>query len=415
MSHQFKGIPLQNNGENLCFCNSGTNALLSSEQITSRIFHHHCDTCEILCRLKNSSLPNFQETCTNCGSKTFQEHHEKILMLPQVMIVKLQRYEKNRFNRIIKKNCMDVEPSIILPLLESEYMLNAVVTHYGETTKKGHYITTLYRNGQWIDCNDEVVTPTNNVPNMGYLFFYDRVNNQPLTLPSIPIDIPEVATTIVTEHISSSNFRSESKSPNIKKRKKSENFDEPNDGKPAKKQKQAPNTSSEGLMETFMIECKICKKAFKNIHRHLFSKKGKTDCGELYSDEDIDRLHEMSKIGRKEYKRKYQERNKQKLADYNKAHHQQNKVKILKKKKDNYQQNQDKIAKKRKDPKNKEKTSEYNKKYYQEHTTEKAEANKRCYKKRREDEKNQFIRFRMSLLGQFLYAFVTTGISFREV
>ena len=77
MSNQFKGIPLHNNGENLCFCNSGTNAILSSEQITSRIFQHHCDTCEILCRLKNSSLPNFQETCTNCGSKTFQEHHEK--------------------------------------------------------------------------------------------------------------------------------------------------------------------------------------------------------------------------------------------------------------------------------------------------------------------------------------------------
>ena len=56
MSYQFKGIPLENNGENLCFCNSGTNALLSSELITSRIFEHHCDTCTILCRLKIASL-----------------------------------------------------------------------------------------------------------------------------------------------------------------------------------------------------------------------------------------------------------------------------------------------------------------------------------------------------------------------
>lgn len=48
--------------------------------------------------------------------------------------------------------------------------------HYGETTHKGHYITTLYRDGQWIDCNDEIVGVTNDVPKMGYLFFYDRVS-----------------------------------------------------------------------------------------------------------------------------------------------------------------------------------------------------------------------------------------------
>ena len=261
MSNQFTGIPLENNGENLCFCNSGTNALLSSEQITSRIFQHHCYTCEILCRLKIASthppikllarplkefvawflphfrskeqqdcdeflqliiekcgilreltqsvvhitykckkckkatntedtrtvfyedltessiaeifsntertFPEFQEKCTYCKSKTFHEHNEKILMLQEVLIVKLQRYQKNRFNRIINKNCMDIKPSIILSLDETDYMLNAVVTHYGETTHKGHYITTLYRNGQWIDCNDEVVRPTNDVPKMG--------------------------------------------------------------------------------------------------------------------------------------------------------------------------------------------------------------------------------------------------------
>ena len=123
------------------------------------------------------TFPNFQEKCTHCKVKTIHEHYEKILMLPDVLIVKLQRYQKNRFNRIINKNCMDIQPSIILTLLDTDYMLNAVVTHYGRTTHEGHYITTLYRDGQWIDCNDEVVRPTNNVPEMGYLFFYDRVKN----------------------------------------------------------------------------------------------------------------------------------------------------------------------------------------------------------------------------------------------
>ena len=46
MSNQFKGIPFKNErGENLCYCNSGTNALLSSEKITSQITQEHCEVC----------------------------------------------------------------------------------------------------------------------------------------------------------------------------------------------------------------------------------------------------------------------------------------------------------------------------------------------------------------------------------
>ena len=78
---------------------------------------------------------------------------------------------------------MNVDPSIILPSVESEYMLNAVVTHYGETTSRGHYITTLYRDGRFIDCNDEVVAPATNDPKMGYLFF--MTESIMLLLPSL--------------------------------------------------------------------------------------------------------------------------------------------------------------------------------------------------------------------------------------
>ena len=39
----------------------------------------------------------------------------------------------------------------------------------------GHYVTTLFRDGQWIDCNDTVLSPATEAPAMGYLFFYDRV------------------------------------------------------------------------------------------------------------------------------------------------------------------------------------------------------------------------------------------------
>ena len=46
MANQFRGIPFENDGENLCYCNSGSNALLSSEKLTSQIKQDHCLTCE---------------------------------------------------------------------------------------------------------------------------------------------------------------------------------------------------------------------------------------------------------------------------------------------------------------------------------------------------------------------------------
>ena len=60
MSTQFKGIPFKNEeGENLCYCNSGTNGLLSSEKITSQLRQDHCEVCfacNFLYWMINSSL-----------------------------------------------------------------------------------------------------------------------------------------------------------------------------------------------------------------------------------------------------------------------------------------------------------------------------------------------------------------------
>ena len=54
MANTFRGIPFENNGENLCYCNSGSNALLSSEKLTSQIRpHDDCLACEFLFRMKD--------------------------------------------------------------------------------------------------------------------------------------------------------------------------------------------------------------------------------------------------------------------------------------------------------------------------------------------------------------------------
>ena len=274
---RFKGIPFENKkGANLCYCNSVSNALLSSEQITSRILQYHCDICNFLLNIKNANpypivksakalkefvarfkpdfqsnkqqdccdflqtllekcsilkqltlsivhvtfkctkcekvsrsddernilyedftgssianvisgtdrtFPNFFDDCFECKMKTVHEHNEKMLMLPEVMIVNLKRFKRSRSNRVIGKNSMEIEPSIILHLEETFYSLNAVVSHFGTRTDNGHYIATLQRDG-WIDCNDTVVLPANGSPKMGYLFFYDKVSDAPSGIPN---------------------------------------------------------------------------------------------------------------------------------------------------------------------------------------------------------------------------------------
>ena len=44
----------------------------------------------------------------------------------------------------------------------------------------GHYTATLHANNQWIECNDEDINFTNDIPKMGYLFLYDRVQEAPV-------------------------------------------------------------------------------------------------------------------------------------------------------------------------------------------------------------------------------------------
>ena len=183
---------------------------------------------------------------------------------------------------------MNVDPSIILQLDQTDHMLNAVVTHYSETTHKGHYITTLFRNEQWIDCNDEVVSATNKVPEMGYLFFYDRVNDVPLALLSLPMgnpeegmptERPEFEENYLNQKGQTSDRNNKAKKPKFssdstndfqrkrQKRKHSSAFKD----KSGKNDLEEPSSSKfvklEKEQEKFI--CKGCDKSYKLIHSHL--------------------------------------------------------------------------------------------------------------------------------------------------
>ena len=76
-----------------------------------------------------------------CNAKTTHEKQEMILCLPDVLVVNLQRYKQTQSNRITSKDSKHIYPSIVLPIGETSYYLNAVVTHDGQTTSQGCMIT----------------------------------------------------------------------------------------------------------------------------------------------------------------------------------------------------------------------------------------------------------------------------------
>ena len=300
----FNGLPFENNpGENLCYCNSVTNGLLSSAKVKSKIRQDHCfccdflygmynadffppiksarplkalvahsspnfrsnrqqdctefansvlEKCELLTELTQSivyvtykcrrcsktttdrenrnilyesitgstlgeiigsnrerSFPIFQKDCTRCKMETDHDHDENILMMPELLLINLQRFQTSKSKRVIlNKNCMDIEPSDFLNLGGTVYILRAVISHYGNEPHKGHYIATLYSNGNWIDCNDDTVGPATVTPQMGYLFFYDKLNEIPLAAPGISQNVNEsFGSTLPYLHESDSTFK----------------------------------------------------------------------------------------------------------------------------------------------------------------------------------------------------------------
>ena len=53
----FNGLPFENNpGENLCYCNSVANSLLSSVRVKSSIWQGHCLSCDFLHGMYNAGF-----------------------------------------------------------------------------------------------------------------------------------------------------------------------------------------------------------------------------------------------------------------------------------------------------------------------------------------------------------------------
>ena len=226
------------------------------------------DSIDEILSLEENDPPVLKE-CKNCKKNTSHAELEAYYELPDVLIICLKRFEQ--VDKNITKNCKEVEPT---PLLHHDqgdtvYALKSVVTHFGPHTNVGHYITALHINdSQWIYCNDEITSIQNEIPKMGYLFVYEKINESPLALP---IDIND-------EQVASTSFVSQplSECSNLTKRLISSSSEEDEISSRKDERHQRKKSRSEGLVAK-NLSCsrreknKLIPSLLKNI-KSLFKK-----------------------------------------------------------------------------------------------------------------------------------------------
>lgn len=58
------------------------------------------------------------------------------------------------------------------------YRLIGIVSHIGTSTQCGHYVAHIFKDGRWVIFNDDKVGASVNPPkDMGYLYFFERLNS----------------------------------------------------------------------------------------------------------------------------------------------------------------------------------------------------------------------------------------------
>ena len=80
---------------------------------------------------------SFVKLCSKCQINTNHERYEKIVTQPNVLIINIKRFKRNKYNRIIGKNSIEINPSIVLKLDQVVYSLKGVVSHIGTQIHKG--------------------------------------------------------------------------------------------------------------------------------------------------------------------------------------------------------------------------------------------------------------------------------------
>ena len=97
-------------------------------------------------------------TCYFCERSQYHEKTEKIMVLPEVLIVYLKRFPRSLYGRSTRKNDTPVDPPNILSLSDqTDYFLRSIITHHGQQVNNGHVTVTLNTSQGLILCNDLIV------------------------------------------------------------------------------------------------------------------------------------------------------------------------------------------------------------------------------------------------------------------
>ena len=91
--------------------------------------------------------------CDNCSDKIDATTERTIMDSPEILFIQLLRFS----NDSTKLNA-DVTVQDVIYINDYPYQFKSAICHIGLNLGVGHYIAFININGEWFNCNDNVVT-----------------------------------------------------------------------------------------------------------------------------------------------------------------------------------------------------------------------------------------------------------------
>lgn len=122
-------------------------------------------------------------SCENCGNKVQDIEHEVdtgIFKLPEILIISLKRFQKNKknLNYVFIDDTLDFSEYSYNSTDEGViYNIKSIVCHTGKSLDHGHYFSIIKIDNKWIKFNDIEVKQIDIAdldPSYPYILFYER-------------------------------------------------------------------------------------------------------------------------------------------------------------------------------------------------------------------------------------------------
>lgn len=118
-------------------------------------------------------LEKIDYSCERCGVKSEAEKENFFVLLPQFLLVHINRFEQ--MDCVIEKNKKIIGFSD-LEIENSVYKLKGFIEHYGNSINSGHYTTTIVHHDKFIKIDDENIYENAEPEGDIYLLLYELSN-----------------------------------------------------------------------------------------------------------------------------------------------------------------------------------------------------------------------------------------------